>query len=233
MLRTSPNRNEPRRRNSSPALARGRCLGREGYAALAAVSGSRRTFERQRIRPEEVLVPTFCLLCGVRVAENERHSCRSSACSLTGSGRVGVAPGPEGRTSPPAALAPHAAGALAYSAGLITGIVFLVLEPYRRERCVRFHAWQSIWFSLAWIALWIPWNMVTSVLAGTAIMAPGLATGSGRAFPALLIALINRLLGLSGFLFWAFLVFKAYGGEQFRIPLLGKLAASQAARPVA
>jgi uncharacterized membrane protein len=108
-----------------------------------------------------------------------------------------------------------------------------VLEPYRRERYVRFHAWQSIWFSLAAIALWVPWSMFASTLAGTATGAPGLASGVGHTFPILLIAAINRLLGLSGFLFWAFLLFKAYGGEQFRIPLIGKLAAGQAARPVA
>jgi len=138
-----------------------------------------------------------------------------------------------GRNPPPESLPPNVAGALAYSAGFITGIVFLVLRPYKRERYVRFHAWQSIWFSLAWIALWIPWRMVTFMLVGTAAGTLGSATGAGLALPALLIAAVNRLLGLSGFLFWAFLLFKAYGGEQFRIPFIGKLAAGQAARPVA
>ncbi|MBO0912417.1 MAG: hypothetical protein J2P13_11545, partial [Acidobacteria bacterium] len=130
-------------------------------------------------------------------------------------------------------LAPNIAGALAYAAGLITGIVFLVLEPYRRERYVRFHAWQSIGFSLAWIAVWVPWRMVASILAGTATGAPPLASGGRVALPALLIAALNRSLWLAGFLFWAFLLLKAYGGEQFRIPLIGKLAAGQAARRAA
>jgi len=143
-----------------------------------------------------------------------------------------VAPVPAHRNSLPAALAPNVAGALAYGAGFITGIIFLVLEPYKRERYVRFHAWQSVWFSLAWIALWIPWSMVISTHAGTAMGGPGLVTG-GLRFPAILIAAINRSFGLAGFLFWAFVFFKAYGGEQFRIPLIGKLAAGQAARPFA
>ena len=38
-------------------------------------------------------------------------------------------------------------GALTYLAGFITGIVFLVLDPYKSNSFVRFHAFQSIFFS--------------------------------------------------------------------------------------
>ena len=44
------------------------------------------------------------------------------------------------------------AGALAYLVGAITGILFLVIDPFKSDRFVRFHAFQSIFFNLAWIA---------------------------------------------------------------------------------
>src|ERR1700744_2465753 len=61
-------------------------------------------------------------------------------------------------------IQPNVAGALAYLAGLITGIIFLVIDPYKSDRFVRFHAFQSILFNVAWIALWIVWTMVGMVL---------------------------------------------------------------------
>ena len=56
-----------------------------------------------------------------------------------------------------AGLQANAAGALAYLAGIITGILFLVIDPYKSDRFVRFHAFQSIFFNVAWIALWMAW----------------------------------------------------------------------------
>ena len=65
--------------------------------------------------------------------------------------------------APPVAnsgLQANTAGALAYLAGIITGIIFLVIDPYKSDRFVRFHAFQSIFFNVAWIALWIAWMIV-------------------------------------------------------------------------
>ena len=63
-----------------------------------------------------------------------------------------------------AGLKPNAAGALAYLAGIVTGILFLVIDPYKSDRFVRFHAFQSLFFNVAWIALWIAWAIVGLVL---------------------------------------------------------------------
>lgn len=60
-------------------------------------------------------------------------------------------------------LAPNLAGELAYVLGLITGIVFLVLEPYKHDRFVRFHAIQSILFCVAAIAFSIAWHILVSI----------------------------------------------------------------------
>ena len=55
-----------------------------------------------------------------------------------------------------AGLTPNVAGALAYLVGAITGILFLVIDPFKTDRFVRFHAFQSIFFNLAWIAILDP-----------------------------------------------------------------------------
>ena len=55
-------------------------------------------------------------------------------------------------------------GALTYLAGFVTGIVFLVLDPYKSNSFVRFHAFQSIFFNVAWIAFWIIWMILSAVL---------------------------------------------------------------------
>jgi len=66
---------------------------------------------------------------------------------------------PTGATTCPACHASVVAkpsnviAALTYLLGLVTGIVFLYLEPYDRDEYVRFHARQSIAFSIAWFAL--------------------------------------------------------------------------------
>ncbi len=50
--------------------------------------------------------------------------------------------------------------ALCYLLGLLTGILFLVLEPYNKNRLIRFHAFQSIFLNIAWIAVYIALSIV-------------------------------------------------------------------------
>jgi len=114
-------------------------------------------------------------------------------------------------------LGANAAGALAYLAGVITGILFLVIEPYKSDRVVRFHAFQSIFFNVAWTALWIVW-MVAGVVLG--------AITKGLFF--ILQVPIDLLLMVGGFALWAFLMFSAYQGKTTRLPIIGALAAKQA-----
>src|SRR4051794_33649482 len=52
-------------------------------------------------------------------------------------------------------LSENVGGALCYVLGLVTGIIFLVLAPYNQNRYVRFHAFQSIFFHVGLIVLWI------------------------------------------------------------------------------
>ena len=108
-------------------------------------------------------------------------------------------------------------GALAYLAGIITGILFLVIDPYKADRFVRFHAFQSIFFNVAWFALWIAWMIIGLVLG---------AVTKGLFF--ILQVPIDLVLMVGGFALWVFLMYSAYQGRTVRLPVIGALAAKQA-----
>ena len=110
-------------------------------------------------------------------------------------------------------MADNVAGALCYLFGLITGVLFLALAPYNQSKFVRFHAFQSIFFNVAWIALWIV----------SAIFHLMLPFGLG-----VILALFGLLIWLGGLLLWLFLMYKAYTNEKFKLPVIGDLAEKQA-----
>jgi uncharacterized membrane protein len=99
-------------------------------------------------------------------------------------------------------LQANTAGALAYLAGIVTGILFLVIDPYKSDRFVRFHAFQSIFF-----------NVLGAVTKGLffIIQLP-----------------IDLVIMVGGFALWAFLTYSAYQGKTIRLPVIGALAAKQA-----
>ncbi len=107
-------------------------------------------------------------------------------------------------------LADNVAGALCYSLGLITGILFLVLEPYSRNRNIRFHAFQSIFFSIASIIIWY-----------AAFQILFMSFGFGFFF-------ITMLIRLAFFILWIFIILKTYQGQKIMLPVIGPLAEKQA-----
>jgi uncharacterized membrane protein len=111
----------------------------------------------------------------------------------------------------------NVAGALSYLFGVVTGIIFLVLDPFKQDRFVRFHAFQSIFFGLTWVGLWIVWMVFTGIFEAV--------TGG---FLAVMIIPIDCLLTMAGIAYWALLMYRAYAGRQHKIPFLGRLAEQQA-----
>jgi uncharacterized membrane protein len=154
---------------------------------------------------------SFCENCGRTLPDN------SSVCPICPSpthqdGAVAAASIPAS-----SGLQPNSAGALTYLAGFITGIIFLVIDPFKTDRFVRFHAFQSIFFNVAWIGFWIIWMIAGMVLG---------AITKGLFF---LIELpVNLLLMVGGFCLWAYLMYSASQGKTFRLPVIGALAAKQA-----
>jgi uncharacterized membrane protein len=99
--------------------------------------------------------------------------------------------------------------ALTYLLGFVTGVIFLYLEPYSQDDFVRFHARQSIIFSIACFAV----NVILSVFVA---ILPGALGG--------LLAGLQRLVDIAFAIFWLFLMYKAYSGERYRIPELADWA---------
>jgi uncharacterized membrane protein len=149
---------------------------------------------------------SYCQTCGAAFADGATFC---PTCS----------PRSQAMASPAAAsgLTANTAAALAYLAGIITGILFLVIDPYKRDGFVRFHAFQSIFFNIAWIVLWMAWMIVGLVLG---------AVTKGLFF--ILQVPIDLVLMVGGFALWVFLMYSAYQGKMPRLPVIGALAAKQA-----
>lgn len=114
-------------------------------------------------------------------------------------------------------MTPNVAGALAYALGFITGILFLVLEPYNRDREVRFHAFQSIFLNVAVIVIYIVLAIFGSVL-GAVIPMLGAA----------LMGVVSLLVWLGSVVLWLVLIIKTYGGSKIVLPVIGPFAEKQA-----
>jgi len=166
-----------------------------------------------------------CQSCGSALAAETRfcQSCGSpkelragDSVSAVGNPAAAAIASPSGEN----ALKPmetNLVGALTYLAGFITGIIFLVLDPYKSNSFVRFHAFQSIFFNVAWIAFWIVWMILSAVLTPLTAGIFGLI-----ALPLMLI------FTLAGFGIWIFLMYQAYQQKLFKLPIVGKFAAEQA-----
>ena len=98
-------------------------------------------------------------------------------------------------------LPQNTAAALAYVLGWLTGLVFLLVE--KKNGFVRFHAMQSLMFFAALtVASFVP----------------------------VIGWLLSPLLMIVGFIAWLVSIYKAYNGEEFELPVAGKLARKQLAK---
>jgi uncharacterized membrane protein len=139
----------------------------------------------------------FCGSCGAPVGVVAPSAGAASAAASTGG------------------LAPNVAGALAYVT-LIPAIIFLVMEPYNKDRFIRFHSFQCLFFAAGWIVLCIAMMIVGFILAFIPVVGW------------ILDLLLWLVIGLGGLLLVIFLIYKAYSGQKFMLPVIGNLADQQA-----
>jgi len=166
-----------------------------------------------------------CQSCGTALTDDTRfcQSCGSPAnpgadVSAQAVGNsAGVAVMPPSPETVSRTMDTNVVGALTYIAGFITGIVFLFLDPYKSNSFVRFHAFQSIFFNVVWVAFWIVWMILSAVLTPLTAGVFGLI-----ALPLMLIFTV------AGFGIWIFLMYQAYQQKLFRLPIVGKFAAEHA-----
>jgi uncharacterized membrane protein len=136
---------------------------------------------------------TFCGSCGTPVGAGAA----APAVAAAGAPATSAAPATSG------GLSQNVAGMLAYFT-IIGAILMMVLEPYNKDKFVRFHAFQSLFFCIGVIPLYIigmipfiGWILLPFITLGVIII-------------------------------WVILVVKAYGGQKFQLPIIGKIAEEQA-----
>ncbi len=94
------------------------------------------------------------------------------------------------------------AGALAYLMGFITGIIFLLVE--KEDKFVRFHAMQSI---VVFGAIFIGATVINII--------------------PILGQILSVLISLGSVVLWVVLMVRAYQGQEWEVPVLGKIAREQ------
>lgn len=100
-------------------------------------------------------------------------------------------------------MKPNLAALLSYLAGILTGVIFYVLE--KENKFVRFHAMQSI--------LTFGFFFVINIVLGF------IPTVGWSMMP---------LVGIIQLILWVILMVKAYQGEHFKLPIVGDMAEKNA-----
>jgi len=88
---------------------------------------------------------------------------------------------------------------------VLPAVVFLFLQPFNRNRFVRFHSFQCL----------ITVGVLTFVHFALILLA--------RALPLVALPLFGLVM-LAEFTLWLLLLVKAYQGEMFKLPFVGDLA---------
>jgi uncharacterized membrane protein len=104
-------------------------------------------------------------------------------------------------------LEENVAGALCYVLGWITGIIFYIME--KENKTVRFHAVQSI-------IVFLPLTIIAGIFQGILLFIPFIGWA------------ISGLISLLMLILWLVLMFKAYQGEKFKLPVIGDIAEKHA-----
>jgi uncharacterized membrane protein len=99
-------------------------------------------------------------------------------------------------------MKPNVAGLLCYVAGWVTGLIFFLIE--KESKFVRFHAIQSI---AAYVVLFVIYLILW--------------------FIPVIGWIINIFLAIGMFILWIFLMYKAYHGVKYKLPIVGNFAEKQ------
>ena len=161
-----------------------------------------------------------CPKCGAEVAIGTKFcsSCGSPMEPSSGfSGGPGVPPPGGGQGG----IASNVAAMLTYIplcfVGLICAILFgFILDPYKKDRFIRFHAWQSLALHVAVVVIWIGWSICSFVLVTIA-----------RSL-AFLTVPVTFLVGIGALGVMVLMMLKAYGSSVYKLPVIGDWAENQA-----
>ena len=99
-------------------------------------------------------------------------------------------------------IKPNVAGLLCYLVGWVTGLIFLLIE--KESKFVRFHAIQSIAINVVLFVIYLIFMFIP-----------------------IIGWIINIFIGIAMFILWIVLMYKAYQGEKFKLPIVGNFAEKQ------
>jgi uncharacterized membrane protein len=164
-----------------------------------------------------------CPQCGWPLADQAQY-CSSCGASISQTGSQAgdpegseaiqdvVAVDPQRADSSGATLPipENVAGMIAYIT-IFPAIVFLLIEPFKRNRFVRFHSFQHLLLWAAGLGVGIAAGIIGAILQ----LIP---------FMRVLFLPLGGLLSLAWFFLWLLLLVKAYYHELFKLPYLGDLA---------
>ncbi len=140
----------------------------------------------------------FCSKCGTQITEG------SGFCPACGTAVGNVTDNRAMTTSRTSGMQSNVAAVLSYV--VIIAIVFLFVEPFKNDKFVRFHAFQSIFY---WIAVIVILLFI------------------GMLFPLSVWIVVYWPLRLLSFIGMIFLMYKAYNNEKYKLPFIGDLAEKQ------
>jgi uncharacterized membrane protein len=112
--------------------------------------------------------------------------------------------------TPQTGLTDNAASGLAYIT-FIPAIIFLVTAPYNQKPLIRFHSWQSIFLTIAYVVVQIALTILGHI-----------------PFLGMIFGLVGLLVGLGFFILWLIVLIKTFNGQMFKIPVISDFAEKQA-----
>ena len=157
----------------------------------------------------------FCASCGAEVQGKFCAKC-GTPIDPAAAGAPPLPPRSAPSIGQAAGLEENVAAALCYLVGVLTGILFLVIEPYNRNPTIRFHAFQSIF---AWIAAMVI-GMALSMFSYPIAALPFIGW--------IIDILLWLAFSLGVLVLWLFLMYKAYNKERVVLPVIGVWAEKQA-----
>ncbi len=162
---------------------------------------------------------SYCSCCGAAI-EKAGPAPRENATTLASTTEPRppetgpIVASSHGRASEELPIPENIAGVVAYVT-IVPAILFLFVDPFKRNYFVRFHAFQHLFL---WAAGFV-FAVAAAILGAVLQLIP---------FMRVLVFPLVGLIALAWFFLWVLLVVKAYQHELFKLPIIGDLAEQQA-----
>lgn len=104
-------------------------------------------------------------------------------------------------------------GALCYIIGLVA--LYVLLTEKKQNKFLKFHAVQTLFLWVAWFVFFVCWGILSFVLAIITAPLGGIGGVAWFCIP---------FIGLAVLVLVLFAAYKAFQGEEYEIPVLGKFA---------